>query len=78
MDTLKGNEEVYDVQSIKHIRKDMVKTPHMINASILLSLDLKDTWSQIICENLTLREQTGRKLELINALQICARKVGVH
>lgn len=51
MGTQKGNKDSDNVQSIKQISKDVLKTPSIINASILLSLDLKDTWSQIICKS---------------------------
>lgn len=37
MGTCKGNKDLYNVQSTKQISKDRLKTPSMINASLLLS-----------------------------------------
>lgn len=57
MDSCKGNKEIYNVQSIKHqkirtqeTRRDKCQHP------VVLSLYLKDTWSQIICETPTSKE----------------------
>lgn len=79
MDSCKGNKEIYNVQSIKH-QKGYAQdtTQDKCQHPIVLSLDLKDTWTQIICENPSSTEWTGRQLELINAQQFCARKVGEY
>lgn len=57
MDSCKGNKEIYNVQSIKHQKRYALDTTHdKCQHPVVLSLDLKDTWSQIVCENPTLRE----------------------
>lgn len=57
MDSYKGNKEIYNVQSIKHQKRYALDTTHdKCQHPVVLSLDLKDTWSQIVCENPTSRE----------------------
>lgn len=57
MDSCKGNKKIYNAQSIKQQERYAQDTTcDKCQHPVVLSLDLKDTWSQIICKNPTLRE----------------------